>query len=463
MTLLKESSITDWVARMRSSSLYAVMAGFDPDDTPGVGTCYDFMNRVIDGPYHKLLPGELRRSLFNAGRHIRNLKGEKEAAKDEINPHQSQSKRLVDELLASSDQARPNDFVKVLDDLLMLLGVEPSIESGLLANVEHLVLSGDGSILETAASSQGKPTCACRTEGIFKCSHDRSYTSPTAKWCYDHHHDRFLFGDRYYLIVIHRSGHDLPIQFTMPGGNESDYTLSLKALDRLLKCLAESNKNIRITVFIGDGHHDSYAHYEYLDKKGIVPIIPLMESSGKLYPHVLEYKGIRMDQDGTPLCPAGVRMRHHQYDKNKQTHVYCCPAKRNTHKDGKSIYVTHLEQCPRKQDCAPQSSIGPLVHIKSKEDPRLFPPLHRSSRLFKDLMGLRTANERGNSVIDSYDVDGRHRNPDYGLIRLNLIGIVMHAVTRHTEAVKEADALQLFVQALGKIGVQFPLPYRDTG
>lgn len=463
MSLLKESSITEWVATTRSLSLYAIMSGFHPGDVPGVGTYYDFMKRIIDGPYHRLLPGELRRSCFNAGRHIRNLKEEKSAGKDELNPHQSQSKKLADELLCRSHQPRPEDFRKVLDDLLMRVGIEQSIECGLLNNVEDLAVSGDGSALATASSGHGKPTCNCRSEGVQRCNHDRSYTSPTAQWCYDHHHDRIIFADRYYLIVVHQNGHDLPVQITMPGGNESDYTLSLKALDRLLKAIVESSGKIRVTVFIGDGHHDSYAHYEYLDKKGILPVIPLSEKSEKTYPHLLHDQGIRMDADGTPLCPAGVRMRHHQYDRNKHTHVYCCPAKRNSHLGGKSVYLLHLEECPSKQDCAPESLLGPIVYIKSTKDLRLFPPLPRSSRRFKELMKQRSACERGNAVMDSYGVDRSCRNADYGLIRLNLIGIVQHAVVRHIEAAKQASPVQLFVQALEKVSVRFPLPYQDTG
>lgn len=463
MTVLKNRGITKWVAMTRKISFYAVMAGFDPGDVPGVGTYYDFMARIVDGPYHKLMPGEVRKSTFNAGEHRRNLKEEKHAGKDELNPHQSQSKKLVDQLLAQSNEPRPDGFGKTLDGLLMCLGVEPGIESGLIKNLQSLVVSGDGSILETGASPTGKPTCTCRREGVYKCDHDKIYTSPTAQWCYDHHHDCYVFGDRYYLLATSQSNHDLPLRIIMPGGNESDYTLSLKALDPIFKSIVENNKGIRIAVFIGDGHHDSYAHYEYLSNKGIIPIIPLSGNSDKVYPHLLEDKGIRLDTDGTPFCPAGVRMRHHQYEKNKQTHVYCCPVKRNTHRDGKSVYVAHIEQCPHKQDCAPESSLGPIVYIKSNDDPRLFPPIPRSTLRFKELAKQRTACERGNSLIDSYGPDGSSRNADRGLIRLTMACIAHHAVVRYKEAMEKTSSSQLLLQVLEKIGVRYPQKYQDTG
>lgn len=37
MTAVREPSITRWVERTRSSSVFAIMAGFTPDDTPGSG------------------------------------------------------------------------------------------------------------------------------------------------------------------------------------------------------------------------------------------------------------------------------------------------------------------------------------------------------------------------------------------------------------------------------------------
>jgi hypothetical protein len=463
MTLIKEPSITEWVSKTNGTSIYAIMAGFDPADVPGVGTYYDFMKRMIDGPYHRLATDEVRRSVFNAGKHIRNLKEEKDVGKDELNPNQTLSAKVAKQLMAHSDQPRPNDFIKILDDLLMRAGIEPTIESGLLGNLQGLAVSGDGSIMQTAASGNGKPTCTCRSQGVYRCDHNRQYTTPTAQWCYDHHHDRYVFGDRYYLMVVHQNSHDLPLMISMPGGNESDYTLSLKTLDRMGKCIVENHKDMRITIFIGDGHHDSYAHYDYLKHKGIVPIIPLCANSEKLYPHALEDEGIRSDTDGTPLCPAGVRMRHHLYNKDRQTHVYCCPVKRNTHREGKSVYVTRLEECPRKQDCAPESSLGPIVNVKSEKDPRLFPPIPRSTQRFKDLMKMRSATERGNSVIDSYGIEGSSRNPDYGLIRLNLVGIVHHAVVRNMEAAKKSSQHDLFLQTLEKIGVKVPEQYRKAG
>ena len=45
-TALKESSITEWCRLLKITPLYAILSGFPADDTPGVGTFYDFFNRL---------------------------------------------------------------------------------------------------------------------------------------------------------------------------------------------------------------------------------------------------------------------------------------------------------------------------------------------------------------------------------------------------------------------------------
>ena len=47
MALCGYTSITEWVAIMRSYPFYAIISGFHPYDVPGVGTFYDFMDLVM--------------------------------------------------------------------------------------------------------------------------------------------------------------------------------------------------------------------------------------------------------------------------------------------------------------------------------------------------------------------------------------------------------------------------------
>ncbi|MCP4346957.1 MAG: hypothetical protein GY795_15695 [Desulfobacterales bacterium] len=415
------------------------MCGFDPGDTPGIGTYYDFINRLTDGPYRKRPDGEVSRSTFNAGLQRRSFGDEKKEKKENRDPHQSQSEALTERLLSEADSSRPDNFQKVLEDLLVVTGIIPSVEAGLITDLQNLTVSGDGSALETAASPCGQPTCDCRKQGIRGCEHPRDYTSPTAAWCYDAAHDKFVFGDRYYHLAVTQNGHDFPLLTLMPGGNESDYTLSLHAADRYVKAVREHNIGMSIGIFCGDGHHDSYAHYRYFAAKGIIPVIPLSEGSRTVHPHLPGNDGVRFGEDGTPLCPGGKPMRRHGFNKNRNVHVFTCPAKKPSRKDGKHVYVTHEDQCPCGCICEPESSIGPCVYVKSDDDPRLFPPIPRGSRKYKTVMNQRSASERLNAVNDSFHIDRSCRNADRGLVRLTLANIVTHAVIRYNEAEKSAS------------------------
>ena len=61
----------------------------------------------------------------------------------------------------------------------------------------------------------------------------------TAQWFYDTRHG-WTFGDRSYTISVHVNGHDFPLMTILPGGNETDFTLSLKALEPSLDLLGEA-------------------------------------------------------------------------------------------------------------------------------------------------------------------------------------------------------------------------------
>ncbi|REJ11955.1 MAG: DDE transposase, partial [Paenibacillaceae bacterium] len=39
-------SVDDWVRALRTIPVYAILSGFEPRDTPGVGTFYDFFRRL---------------------------------------------------------------------------------------------------------------------------------------------------------------------------------------------------------------------------------------------------------------------------------------------------------------------------------------------------------------------------------------------------------------------------------
>ncbi|MCI0528831.1 MAG: hypothetical protein L0Y56_15440, partial [Nitrospira sp.] len=350
-------SITDWVQLTRSDPLLALLAGFDPDKTPGVGTYYDFLHRLMDGPYQKPCPHTHQRSSLLKRSYSRSLDHEADQKQPTHDPNHPQSKALAQDLLQNPDPPRPNNFYKVLEDLFIQLALIPSLQQGHL-KPQNLTVSGDGSALESRASSHPRSLCSCRKSGIYRCSCPKAYTSSTARWCWDQYHKVFKFGDRFYHLVTTQDGHDFPLLTHMAGGNESDHTLSLKTLDRFLKASSQHHLPVSISHFTADGHHDNSGFYDYLGAKLIIPVIPLNEHSKNSLIHL---EGLRLTDQGVPLCPEGAEMRHHAL--NDQRHIYACPAKRLTHRNGQAIYVFRPELCPINQDCKPQSPQGPWVSI----------------------------------------------------------------------------------------------------
>jgi len=55
---LKITSITVWVSMLKECPLYAIISGFPIDDTPGVGTFYDFLSRLWASDFDNLSPKE---------------------------------------------------------------------------------------------------------------------------------------------------------------------------------------------------------------------------------------------------------------------------------------------------------------------------------------------------------------------------------------------------------------------
>ena len=52
----KISSVTDWTAQLKINPLYAILSGFEFGDTPGVGTFYDFFDRLWNHDENHLSP-----------------------------------------------------------------------------------------------------------------------------------------------------------------------------------------------------------------------------------------------------------------------------------------------------------------------------------------------------------------------------------------------------------------------
>jgi hypothetical protein len=431
MVLLKYTSITKWAEALKAKPRLARIAGFEPYDVPAAGTFYAFIDRLEDGQYQRQCEHSIKPSKLRKGKHLRNLASEKEQrqqdAKADAAAYDSITQKLKDDLIASQDQPRPDDITKRLEDILMLCAIIPSAERGLLGNLEAITISGDGSALPTGASPNGKPACKCHENGIYKCEHDRYYSDPTANWGYDSYRECYYFGHNYYQHVVSTNGHDLPVQVSISQASETDFTLSMKSLDRLKKAIREHGLDWKIHNAVYDSGHDAVGIYEYVMEDDITPVIALNPRSGTYLSPT--GNADRVNENGIPICPGGKLMRCNGFHKARYRIYYACPVKRASHRNGEHIWLTHIDECPNKVLCQPNTKMGPVVYVKTKDEPRLYPPIPRGSPRFKKLMNLRSGCERSNSLKkETYELGNRPcRSTIHFLIRLYLVSIIEHA------------------------------------
>jgi hypothetical protein len=396
-------------------------------------------------------------------RQLRNLASEKEQRKKDkkadLEIYDSVTKKLKDDLQANEGQPRPDDMLKRLEDILIQCAIIPSAQRGLLGDLSAITMSGDGSALSTGASPYGKPSCNCREKGIFDCDCPRYYSDATANWGYDSYRETYYFGHTYYQFVVSTNGHDLPLPPSIAPAAETDFTLSPKNLDRLKKALKENGLEWKIKNTILDAGHDATGIYEYLMDYGINPIIALNPRSGNYPPPTGTAQ--KVNENGIPICPGGMLMRRMSFDPNRHRIYYGCPVKRLTHrKEQGHIYISHPDECPFGVLCQPDTKHGPVVYVKTNDDPRLYPPIPRGTDTFKKLMNLRSGCERSNSMKkETYNLGYRPcRSDTHFLVRLYLVSIIEHAKAWLAEDKQNFAAAQRLAKKMGYSNKD-PIPF----
>jgi hypothetical protein len=431
MLLLHYKSLPQWAHDLRAHPRLAQMAGFAPFQTPAVGTFYTFIDRLEDGPYtppcaHRNQPSRQRK-----GRHRRHLKQEQAQrhAARASDPTQADTvtERLAQELLAAADQPRAQELLTRLEDLHFSCGVLPSVQRGLLGDLQTLVLCGDGATLPTGASPHGRPTCDCRTQGIFRCEHERFYRDPTATWGYDAYRDTYFFGHRYFQHCVVTPDHTLPVHVGLAPAHVTDFTMGPTSLDRFLKTCEAHALPVTVRAVVYDSGLDAHGIYHFVQAKTITPIIALNPRRGD-HPAPTG-TALQVNAQGVPLCPAGLPMRRHSFGPGGRRIYYNCPVKRPTHRGGQGQWIAHAEECPRQVLCQPHTQMGPVVYVRTTDDVRLYPPIPRDSATFKQLMATRTGCERSNSFKKVASRLGERpcRSATQFLVRLYLVSLLEHA------------------------------------
>lgn len=369
---LKHSSITLWSKEVACDKLLCAMCGFDFDDVPSVASYYDL-------PKHK-----------------------------------GAVKKFAD--LAMEDKLREYRYELIFQEILSKVVVETSADMGLLGDINKLSLAGDGTPFYSGVSHYGTKVCDCKKKGVFKCKCPRKYSDPDATWGWDSYREQYFFGSTLFTLTASDSPNDLPVYLRNAQAQRHDSIITIFALNEVRKMY----RDFTITDFIADGAMDNYPTYDLCNRWGIRPFIPL-DSRTKFNLKNMPPGVIAFDDKGRPICEGGIPYVNWGWCPKKQSVKYRC----------------YFDAMGLDKPCScTDSDYGRTVYIKTDNDPRLFPPVLRSSQTFKNKLRDRTSVERTHKrKFEDYIIEsGNMRSNKHRFARATFAAINVHldAWLKHT-------------------------------
>ena len=386
-----EKGLTEWINIMRRTPIYAIISGFSPNSVPGVGTFYDFFERLWPAVDKNSKPK------LQKPRKGKPKKGKKKGQKAPTSTP-GRVGRLVEWMIRHSDKKTdlPADMLFHFFHSQILA---VSAKLGLLGDMNALCVAGDGTPIVTTAYLRSKPTCNCRAEGLSECNHPRVYSQPDCESGWDSAREKYFNGYHLYMISAANSKYDLPLYPKLQPASRHDAVIlvvsTVEFKQRFTLCTVDK--------MLLDAAHDAEAIYLLLDHQHIEPFIDFNNRSKK---SIATNSEIRISPTGIPICPNGREMRSNGYDKSRNR---------------------------RKWRCSPScgcstAKYGRTYHTKSSDNLRLFPKTIRSSKEWKLIYKRRTSIERSNKreKIDYKLESGRHRSTMMWYIRIYGIMICQH-------------------------------------
>lgn len=250
----KADSITDWVAQLKINPLYAILSGFNFGDTPGIGTFYDFFNRLWNSDEDNLSPHEhpLKKKKIKKPK----TKGTKAESIEKITvaellPQLESTTFLLDEQpYASLFKIYKQEFLDI------------SVYKALIYP-DSLAVAGDGTPVVTSHRERKKRICGCKKKGINDCDCDRYYSQPDCDIGWDSSRDCWYHGYDLYMLVDSQS--DLPVFPHFSCASKHDSHGFLHAFFRMKAFLPD----YKISKVILDSAHDAMPYYQYFKREDI--------------------------------------------------------------------------------------------------------------------------------------------------------------------------------------------------
>lgn len=376
-----------WVARLSATPTLRAIAGYAPGDKiHQVGSYYDLVNRiwcadpaVEQKDEHTLHP--FRR------------KPTKKYAKNEKQPVRRPGIVQKFANLAAQSRSFENRPERLMQQIFAKLGTEPAARLGLLGDTRNLAISGDGTCVLSGGSGWGSKQCSCRRQGIFNCDCPRHFSDPYARSGWDSYHCIYFYGHSEYLLSVYNPDLkcDLPVFLRLFQAGRHDSVASIVALAEFKKL----HPDWKIDSFCGDSAHDAIPIYRLLELWNIRAVIALNSRSK---PEKLPDRDYSINQDGVPICLAGLPMVDNSFCQNRNRRKFSCP-----------LACGKIDHCDHKAVCQSESAYGRTVYVSTNQDLRFICPIPRGSPDWKSRMKARTASERVNKrLLNDYSLE-RHQ------------------------------------------------------
>ena len=415
MTLVKEPSITNWVDRLNNNKVYAIICGCEPDDVPGVGTFYDFIDRLT------LADKNLKRQQRNRRKKF-NRKPSKKMRKNEKLPlrHPDIVNKIVKKIIKNLDQPPYLGNYRLIYQFFIHCVVEHSAQLALIGDTHNIVVSGDGTLIKTGASHYGKKVCNCRKfkiengKKVFnRCDCPRQFSDYFAAWGWDSYREQYVFGYSFYELVAASSPYDLPLFFLQAQASRHDSVPAPICFDLLRKLCRDK---YHIDKFLGDGAHDNSPTYKLMEKVECEPFIPLNDRNKDNF----TYQPCPINELGIPICKCDEPMVYNGYCPDRMRIKWRCPLKANKK-------FAEKKQCRENNYCT-TSNYGRVVYTYSQNNLRLFTKTPRGSEKWLNTYDKRTSSERSNKrkKTDYRIEQARVRSRDQWFVRYSLAAICQH-------------------------------------
>lgn len=401
-----ETSVTNWIETLKSDDLLALLIGCTPEALPPLGSYYDFIDRLW--LRQKSIDRENRKRLRTFNR-----KPIKKIGKNKKLPNKNPGVVQKIARFFSSGRSFDKRPERLIQEIFSLIAVVPSLQLGLV-DKSDLTIAGDGTCVHCHSSSRGTKVCDCREKGVYDCKCNRKFSDPDALHGWDSYLGQWFYGHTLYALSAYNKEFkiDLPLYLRFVGANRHDSVTGLVSIAEFRELLP----NLKIHNVCFDSANDNYPTYELLQKWNIRPFIDLNGDVGRkpTYPPALT-----ITDKGVPVCMANQEMVYNGFCKSRSRLKWRCP-----------LACGKIASCYCKDSCS-QSSYGRVIYTKPDWDLRLFTPVPRGTKGFKDIYKSRTSSERiNNRILNDYNL---HASRIQGKKRFSFFSMLI-AINIHLDA-----------------------------